>query len=178
MSWRRMGSTGCAQWAQVQYNEVKTTRAPCLHASGQRGVGSRVCRNQSLPPSAGPRARFPAPLPTLPPHLSPLPSPLPSRQHADLLRFFKQHDMHTILVPEVAAAAAGTSTSAKAAHRGIKQSTNEVRGAAPAGGPRGRAARAPPARRARPGASTVARSPRLCLPASPRTPTRLCARRC
>ncbi|EFN55864.1 hypothetical protein CHLNCDRAFT_145449 [Chlorella variabilis] len=49
----------------------------------------------------------------------------------DLLRFFKQHDMHTILVPEVAAAAAGTSTSAKAAHRGIKQSTNEVLMVAP-----------------------------------------------
>jgi hypothetical protein len=35
--------------------------------------------------------------------------------------------MHTILVPDVAAAASGQPTSAKGAQRGIKQSTNEVR---------------------------------------------------
>jgi hypothetical protein len=45
-----------------------------------------------------------------------------------MIRFFKQHDMHTILVPDVRAAAAGQLTSAVGALRGIKQSTNEVRG--------------------------------------------------
>lgn len=44
-----------------------------------------------------------------------------------MIRFFKQHELHTILVPDVAAAAAGLPTSAKGAQRGIKQSTNEVR---------------------------------------------------
>jgi hypothetical protein len=34
--------------------------------------------------------------------------------------------MHTILVPDVAAAAAGKLTSVRGAARGIKQSTNEV----------------------------------------------------
>jgi hypothetical protein len=44
-----------------------------------------------------------------------------------MIRFFKQHDLHTILVPDVRAAAAGQLTSAVGAQRGIKQSTNEVR---------------------------------------------------
>lgn len=46
---------------------------------------------------------------------------------ADLLRFLKQHDLRTIMVPDVKAAAAGQLTSAVGAQRGIKQSTNEVR---------------------------------------------------
>ena len=46
---------------------------------------------------------------------------------ADMIRFFKQHDLHTIMVPDVRAAAAGQLTSAVGAQRGIKQSTNEVR---------------------------------------------------
>ncbi|KAL4433427.1 hypothetical protein ABPG77_010280 [Micractinium sp. CCAP 211/92] len=49
----------------------------------------------------------------------------------DLLRFLKQHDMHTIMVPDVKAAAAGQLTSAVGAQRGIKQSTNEVLMVAP-----------------------------------------------
>lgn len=49
----------------------------------------------------------------------------------DLLRFFKLHDMHTILVPDVRAAVAGQMTSAIGARRGIKQSTNEVLMVAP-----------------------------------------------
>ncbi|PRW20869.1 hypothetical protein C2E21_8675 [Chlorella sorokiniana] len=49
----------------------------------------------------------------------------------DLLRFFRQHELHTILVPDVQAAAQGLSTSAVGAQRGIKQSTNEVLMVAP-----------------------------------------------
>ena len=58
------------------------------------------------------------------PILLPLPPP---HAFADMIRFFKQHDLHTILVPDVRAAAAGQLTSAVGAQRGIKQSTNEVR---------------------------------------------------
>jgi DNA-binding IscR family transcriptional regulator len=44
-----------------------------------------------------------------------------------MVRFFKQHDLHTILVPDVLAAQDGLITSVRGAQGGIKQSTNEVR---------------------------------------------------
>lgn len=59
--------------------------------------------------------------------LRPLTSRRPPPPHTDLLRFLKLHGLHTILVPDVRAAAAGQLTSSLAASRGIKQSTNEAR---------------------------------------------------
>ncbi|KAL4856191.1 hypothetical protein ACK3TF_003331 [Chlorella vulgaris] len=49
----------------------------------------------------------------------------------DMVRFFKQHDLHTILVPDVLAAQDGLFTSVRGAQGGIKQSTNEVLMVAP-----------------------------------------------
>lgn len=82
---------------------LRLAGSPCARSR----AGGRRLERRALPPAA----------PTAPSRCT---------ATADLLRFFRQHDLHTILVPDVRAAAAGELTSAVGAARGIKQSTNEV----------------------------------------------------